>query len=672
MTLRHEKHLRKKLQLPSPLLSSQNQYVRFIFWRRPGLLLIGLPLLFFITLLADTASSLSHDKTVSPFFPNLVPNPGFETDVDKDGKPDGWHQVPAMKPSHGKTEIQKGLKGERSLVIASGGSVTWKTRLKNIKPGRHYLLTFWVKREGWKDGEYPFVHIFGRKILLNELFSWGGWRKVRRVVQAREENETLLAFSANKLAHGLAIDQVKLRELAFTNLQPAEKKTVPKGRPTFTWSFTPSELVFRLKIKLSTSPALLNPTVIELMSPGKLGVRLLRQLPEGEWYWNIRSFLGVEEVAHSDIKSFRVLDGNKTSKTIPKSIRVDPPNQRTSFFPIGMFDARPSGFAELKAAGFNSVLIGDSLKTLKAANRNGLKAIFSHKNMNGAEFNLLARIASQFPALLGWYIEDEAEGRGVPPSAIWRKTASTRNLTPPHPTGLALLRSNQARYYGDAVDVVMVDPYPVPTQPLTWVSDSIENVRRQLGPNKQIWAIIQAFSWGLERHYPKDKPGRFPTLAEERAMTYLAIIHGARGIIYFADEHARRSAGHWANLKKLAGELNCIYPLLAANEKIPQPTLVSPEMDSRGKPTIHFLEKKLTANNSPPAKKGCPPLPPENYLIALNTRDKPTTMRLQGLTTQEGHAFDIFTSKKIKHHRNGLQKTLKPYGVGIWRLGRSQ
>ena len=610
-------------------------------------------------------------EAASPPFPNLVPNPGFEADDDKDGIPDGWRQDPPANFTSTRFKAQKGFSSNKSLFIEAGKTVAWKIDIKNIKPNRNYLLTFWVKREGWKDGEYPLVHIFGQKIRMNELFSWGRWRKVRRVVQAREKKETILAFSADRLSHGLAIDQVKLRELAFTNLRPTGNKVVTKGGPIFSWFFTPSDLVYRLKIELSPSPDLLKPTIIELMSPGKSGVRLLRRLPAGEWHWSIRAFLGAEEVAHSGIKSFRVPEGGGTSGTIPHHIRADPPYLPQPFFPIGMFDARPKGFPELKAAGFNSVLIGTDSKILKAAERNGLKAIISHKKMRDAEFSLLARSASRSPSFLGWYIEDEAEGRGVSPAAIWWKTASTRRFPPSHFTSLALLRSSLARYYGDAVDVVMVDPYPIPTQPLTWVSDSIEDVHRQLGPQKPVWAIIQAFSWGLERHYAKDKPGRFPTLAEERAMTYLAIVHGAQGIIFFADEHARRDSGHWANLKKLAGELNCLSLLLATNGKTSQPTLVSSEMDLRGKPVIHFLKKKLSAGNSPPANKGCPPLPSGDYLIAVNTGQKTANVHFNRINAKSKYATEIISTKKLSLKRGELRDKINPYGVRIWRLGKN-
>jgi len=216
--------------------------------------------------------------------------------------------------------------------------------------------------------------------------------------------------------------------------------------------------------------------------------------------------------------------------------------------------------------------------------------------------------------------------------------------------------------------VVMVDPYPIPTQPLTWVSDSIEDVRRQLGPQKPVWAIIQAFSWGLQRHYPKGKPGRFPTLTEERAMTYLAVVHGARGIFYFAENSARRDPSHWRNLKKLSGELRCLYSLLLSTGNTSQPILISPALDLRGKPTIHYLSKKLERKSMASPNFGCPPLGEGSYLIAVNTRKKRTALHFRRVDTKAKYAFDVFTPKKINLRRGELRETLEPYGVRIWKL----
>jgi hypothetical protein len=51
-----------------------------------------------------------------------------------------------------------------------------------------------------------------------------------------------------------------------------------------------------------------------------------------------------------------------------------------------------------------------------------------------------------------------------------------------------------------------------------------------------------------------------------RAMTFLSIIHGARGIFYFTFTGSQycilQSPEHWNDLKKVVSELNEIYPLL--------------------------------------------------------------------------------------------------------------
>ena len=55
-----------------------------------------------------------------------------------------------------------------------------------------------------------------------------------------------------------------------------------------------------------------------------------------------------------------------------------------------------------------------------------------------------------------------------------------------------MLRPQMVAEYRDAADVFMLDPYPVPNMPMTWLSDSLEEAARQV-PRERLWAVIQAF-----------------------------------------------------------------------------------------------------------------------------------------------------------------------------------
>jgi hypothetical protein len=88
-----------------------------------------------------------------------------------------------------------------------------------------------------------------------------------------------------------------------------------------------------------------------------------------------------------------------------------------------------------------------------------------------------------------------------------------------------------------------VDPYPIPHEPLTRVADFVTVARQAVQDNQPVWLIPQAFAWyqynskNPDRgHLPTDeelRTGRAPTFEEERCMTYLGLIHGAKGLIYY-------------------------------------------------------------------------------------------------------------------------------------------
>lgn len=63
---------------------------------------------------------------------------------------------------------------------------------------------------------------------------------------------------------------------------------------------------------------------------------------------------------------------------------------------------------------------------------------------------------------------------------------------------------------------------------------------------------------------------REPTFYEMKAMTYLAIASGAKGIFYYtfhgSQYFIKDSPEHWESLKTIVKELKTIYPLLVASE----------------------------------------------------------------------------------------------------------
>ncbi|MFC1491754.1 hypothetical protein ACFLQ0_04110 [Nitrospinota bacterium] len=224
---------------------------------------------------------------------------------------------------------------------------------------------------------------------MNELFSWGGWRRVSYLLKSGSRRKTTLAFLSKGLSHGISLDRVKLREFTFKSLHPADGKVVHGGRPLLSWRIPASHLVFRLVIDLFNDLDLTSPkgAKIELMSPQGRNVWIRKELQNGTWYWRVRAYLGREEVARSPIQNFRVVGGGKSFLLRPSSyVRLHPSVSPPPFFPIGMFSANPESFNELKKAGFNSIQSYRAepikiQKLLEAATKSGLKALVKVPNV---------------------------------------------------------------------------------------------------------------------------------------------------------------------------------------------------------------------------------------------------------------------------------------------------
>ena len=57
---------------------------------------------------------------------------------------------------------------------------------------------------------------------------------------------------------------------------------------------------------------------------------------------------------------------------------------------------------------------------------------------------------------------------------------------------MTLVRPRFVRQYRCAADIFLMDQYPLPSQPLTWLSDSLDQARSLAGEDR-VWAVVQAF-----------------------------------------------------------------------------------------------------------------------------------------------------------------------------------
>jgi len=329
------------------------------------------------------------------------------------------------------------------------------------------------------------------------------------------------------------------------------------------------------------------------------------------------------------------------------------PTRFPAFFPVGIFAATLEGLPEIRAAGFNTVQSYDSrpdvLRQMTTATAKlGLKFL---PNFRRYDPNLSRQLGAA-PALLGFYIEDEPEGRSVRPDSL---VSLKQRLKQDHPgvlTAVAMLRPQMVREYRHACDVFLLDPYPVPDMPLTWLADCLEEASRHVD-RERLWAVVQAFGGGK---YVKDGWARRPTYLEMRCLTFLAIVHGAHGVFYFSYPEARADQATWEGLVKIVRQLRelrtwLVLPNEPNNLKL---EMLSPfKTDAAGRPAVHYCLKR----------KGT-----EGLLILVNAIDRPVEFILEGFSSKPPWLAEVFYKTKAVILDGNIRGNLGPYEVCVYQF----
>lgn len=174
-----------------------------------------------------------------------------------------------------------------------------------------------------------------------------------------------------------------------------------------------------------------------------------------------------------------------------------------------------------------------------------LEKLSSLQEGDRAKESLLRSVLNRFrnhPGLLLWKNVDEPWWGKVPAESMIRAYKIIKEVDPCHPVGLTQApRGTVAdlRPYNAAADILLLDIYPVgyppgmhslgPNKEISMVGDYTRFIR-EVADGKPVWMVLQIAWSGVVN---PGKTLRFPTFAQERFMTYQALINGARGLIYF-------------------------------------------------------------------------------------------------------------------------------------------
>lgn len=301
------------------------------------------------------------------------------------------------------------------------------------------------------------------------------------------------------------------------------------------------------------------------------------QIPEGRHTATLRLVRGDVVLGTADVE-FRRHPRPRVYLRADGTTMVD----GKPFFPFGWYhvswpftaEERLACLRDIAAGGFNT--IHASLKQmdewepfLQEAERLGVKVI--------TEFGVDAFAAVEryrgHNAVLAWNPGDEPDGGGVPPEEMLARHERFKDIDPDHPSYMVLcVPSSYARYVASA-DIIAPDIYPIrhgggnPAHVYQFMTQCRMEAARHGRP---IYGVLQCFG------YDDPASWRVPTFEECRVMTYLALLAGVKGVIYYtyADSGFQMSThpGLWAQMQTLPGEIRALEPFLLDGELQPLST----------------------------------------------------------------------------------------------------
>jgi hypothetical protein len=347
--------------------------------------------------------------------------------------------------------------------------------------------------------------------------------------------------------------------------------------------------------------------------------------------------------------------------------------QDAETFPVAVWLQNPRHAQAYKAAGINTFVglwdgpTAEQLDALKAA---GLKVV--------CRPNALALSRKDDPTILAWMHGDEPDnaqskpggGYGPPilPARILEEYGKLRSADPTRPVLLNLgqgvawdgwvgrgTRTNHPEDYPEYLkgcDIASFDIYPaVHDAPavagkLWFVAEGVARLRRWTGGTKPVWACIEASRIDNEKIKP--------TVAQVRAEVWMAVVHGAAGLIYFVHQFKPRfdeaSLLHDPDLLKGVTAINARLRELA-------PVLKSPTLD---------LATAVAPPDAPVAvmakRHGG-----ATYLFACGMRDVAAKARftLKGVA---GTAEVLDEARSISLKDGSFEDEVPPYGVRLYRI----
>ena len=206
-------------------------------------------------------------------------------------------------------------------------------------------------------------------------------------------------------------------------------------------------------------------------------------------------------------------------------------------FPIGVYHASVADYALLAQQGFNAAqgLGTHEVRLLRSSVDMAQKAgLMLEIPLHGGGMvgGNIVQSQQKLPyfaksvGIAGWKVADEPDLHPEIADEVPEVYARLKERDKERPLGLTIERPETYAYWAHFCDSLQVVGFPLPGSPMTLVADRVEQAHKALQPWQHLSALLQA-GW-------LPGGGNQPTLQQARQMVYLAVIHGARSIWWYA------------------------------------------------------------------------------------------------------------------------------------------
>jgi len=363
------------------------------------------------------------------------------------------------------------------------------------------------------------------------------------------------------------------------------------------------------------------------------------RLADGKYEWSVTMLRGGEELKRFEGMWWYVPAPAYITDDGTTLVNGEP------FFARGLYHVEPEDYELLVSHGFNAVQThADNVEAVQAAGLKAGVALYWGSRPGSDAWREKVDRLMENESVFAWWIQDEPDGGRMSTDLLADCYMYIRQQDPNRPAYTCLCVPGTYETYAPQTDIVSIDVYPIGRSPLTSISNTLEHAQDVI-PGNVHYFIGQIWPWSK---------GPMVTPAQHRAMTYLALAHGARGLFWYSFNDPNwhipdNNPELWAEMKLVNDELIVLEPALL-NASLGEATFADG--------AIHAAARRAGD---------------ELFVIAVNPTDEAVSARVllsevaPGLTCSAS-ADAIFEDREVAVADGAISDDFEPLAVHVYKL----